>query len=115
MATDWWGVGIGAFALIFCAILGIADQRHARAQERLHTRLDDNDATTREQDMRIATLEEHIRHLPTAESIGRLHEKVNEVGIQVANVKGGQDVLTELLSRLLGNGEQQQAPQKGRR
>lgn len=85
-------------------ILTIWSTRQDKARDQLNARLDSNDLTTRTQGSRITTLEEHIKHLPTAESIGRLHEKVNEVSIQVGSIKGGQEVLTDLLSRLLGNG-----------
>lgn len=88
------------------AALGIWSARQDQARGRLDKRLDENDDTTLEHGNRITRIEEHIQHLPTAESVGRLHEKMNAVGLEVADIKGGQRVLTELLSRFLGNGDQ---------
>lgn len=93
---------VSILTAIGVAVLGIWSARQDQARNRLHERLDANDNTTRSQGSRITTIEEHIRHLPTADSIGRLHEKLNDVGIAVAEIRGGQKVSTELLSRILG-------------
>lgn len=99
--TEWVSIGVSAAATLAVGGLAIWSTRQDRARDRLHARLDSNDDATRTQGNRISTLEEHIRHLPTAESIGRLHEKMNEIGLQVAGMKGAQEAFTGLAAKML--------------
>lgn len=93
------GVTVGLF------ILGGINVRQQKTQDRLHERLDKNDDTTRKQESRIGTLEEQIKHVPTAESIGKmqekLYDKLNELSLRVANMAGSQDTIHDMLSRIL--------------
>lgn len=99
MPIETW---VNAALAIGLFILGIADRRRSQAQDRIHKRIDDMGEDQKEHGDRLTALEEHLKHLPTAESIGRLHEKINNVGLDVAELKGGQKVMTDMLSKFIG-------------
>lgn len=49
----------------------------------------------------LATLEERLRNAPTNESVGRVYEKINDVGLQIAKLAGGQEATISLLTKVL--------------
>lgn len=85
---EWITAGASALAVIGTGLIGVWSTRQDQARQRVEARLDENDRTTRTQGQEIATLRENVRNLPTADSIGRVHEKLNEIGLQVAEMKG---------------------------
>lgn len=85
---EWITLAASVVATIGTGLLGVWSNRQDQARARLDGRLDENDKLTRAQGQEIATLKENVRNLPTADSIGRVHEKLNEIGLQVAEMKG---------------------------
>lgn len=104
----------GVLVTVAIALLTLSDNRQRDASRRLHQRLDEAVEKGQANGSRITAIETEIKHIPSAESIGQLYEKINSVKETAARIEGGQAVLTNLLTRSLEVREDELRPRHTR-
>lgn len=92
-ATEYISMAVGAIATIGIGVIAIWSTRQDRAQDQQRTDMNAmagqiNDARTR-----LTTIEANMTHVPGKEDMGKLHEKLNEFGRDMAEIKGSQATL----------------------
>lgn len=79
------------------ALLTIWSQRQDKDRDRMLDRQAAAETLLAAAINRIGTLEAEMKHLPTTESIGRLHDKMNAIGMDVSKFAGAQQAMMEVL------------------
>lgn len=115
MSVEWWSIVISALVAVGLAILGWFERQRSKEHDQLAKRVDGMEETQKEHGESLATLKEAMKHLPTSESIGRLHDKINAVALVTAELKGAQQTTNDLLGRLVQLREEDAPPRPPRR
>lgn len=103
--VNFWTLGFLSLNFIL-VLLTFLNNRHKAATDDLKavkTGLDTDIETlrieSRTNDRRIAGLESDMRHMPTHEHLGDVHEKINDVAKQTERLTAGTDKMLTLLEK----------------
>ena len=89
-------------------ILGIAIslvawwvKQQGETDKRIHERIDKIKDTQEQHGKDIATMNEQIRNLPNGKDVTELRATMAQTNMQLAELQGGQRILTDLLTRMI--------------
>lgn len=101
----------GAFAVVI-ALLTWWSNRQDAADKRLHERLDEHHSKIEKVATEQAVMKERMDNFPDADDHAELRQLLNASNMQMAEIRGGQKILTDLLTSMM---QDRQAPPPRRR
>lgn len=110
--AEWVSIVISAGAAMMASILIIWSTRQDKAradlaEEQLRYRdavdghLKALDQATYKVETRVTVIESDMKHLPTADDIGKLYSKMSDIGNQVSTLTGSVKAMTDMVSSVL--------------
>jgi predicted ArsR family transcriptional regulator len=94
------GLGLSALNSICLVVLWFANRGRV-TREAIDTVARDAESRGDELDKRLVRMEEAIRHAPTHEDLGKIYERLNSIGNHLAELRGGNEKISEQVTMLV--------------